>query len=130
MYPWQMEMLKKLQGVKPGEMTIMMAGRSAGKSHWTNVAIKRLMDDLNNRPIENLVLGQGTVYGARYHTVEPVGGSWLEMESWCLETFGDPGKHIWGEKEAPVPAQRWYMNNRKFWFRTEKDRNWFVMRWS
>jgi hypothetical protein len=25
---------------------------------------------------------------------------------------------------------RWYMNNRKFWFKTEKDRNWFMLRWS
>ena len=113
-----------------GKGLIQITGRNAGKSHWTNVAIKRLMDDLNNRPIENLVLSEGKVYGARYYCVEPVGGRWLEMETWCLDTYGNPGKHMWGEKEAPEPAQRWYMNNRKFWFRTEKDRNWFVMRWS
>ena len=129
MYPWQMNMLKQLEGFKPGEMVIMMAGRNAGKSHWTNVAVKRLMDDLNNRPIEDLVLSQGTVYGTRYYTVEPIGGNWMEMEIWCLDTYGDPGKHIWGDKEAPEPQQRWYMNNRKFWFRNKKDLNWFILKW-
>lgn len=116
-------------GLKPGEMYIMMAGSRAGKSYWTNAAIKRLMDDLTNRPVEDLVLSVGTVYGARYHTVEPIGGNWVEMETWCVKTFGSSGDHIWGEKKAPKPGHRWYMNNRKFWFRNEKDRTMFILRW-
>jgi hypothetical protein len=93
-------------------------------------AYKRLFDDIYQRPVEDLILSEGTVYGARYYCVHPVGGSWMEMEVWCLDTFGDPGSKMWGEDKAPEPALRWYMNNRKFWFRTEKDRNWFIVRWS
>ena len=128
MYKWQIEILDRMKKFQ-GKGLVQITGRNAGKSYWTNLAIKRLMDDLNNRPIENLVLGQGTVYGARYHTVEPIGGNWLEMQSWCLDTYGDPGKHIWGEKEAPEPQQRWYMNNRKFWFRNQKDLTLFLLKW-
>jgi len=94
----------------------------------TDQALKRLMDDINANPITNLQLSEGTVYGARYYCVEPIGGNWPKMELWCYETFKDTGP-IWGET-APNPAMRWYANNRKFWFRTEKDRNWFIMRWS
>jgi len=91
-------------------------------------ALKRLIADINANPISDLVLSEGTVYGARYYCVEPVGGNWPEMELWCHETFKDTGP-IWGET-TPNPAQRWYANNRKFWFRTEQDRNWFMLRWS
>lgn len=128
MQPWQEELLK---GAMQGrEIKLMMAGRNAGKSMFSQQAIDRLIRDLNNRPIENLVLGTGTVYGSRYYTVEPVGGNWLDMEQWCMQTFGEGSRALWGEKTAPEPARRWYANNRKFWFRNIKDRDWFVIRWN
>lgn len=134
LYPWQQDIFDKITsgGFKPGEMTIMMAGRQMGKSHFTQQAIDRLMRDLNSQPITDLVLSEGTVYGNRYHCVEPVGGSWFDMEVWCTRTFGECSDRdkIWGEKKAPLPNERWYMNNRKFWFRNEKDRTMFIMRWS
>lgn len=125
--PWQQHALKQFKG----RGTVQITGRNAGKSYWTNQAIKRLMDDLAARPVEDLVLSEGTVYGSRYYCVEPIGGHWLDMEVWCYQTYGDCGDQdkIWGEKTAPEPAQRWYSNNRKFWFRDEKDRDWFIIRW-
>jgi hypothetical protein len=75
---------------------------------------------------------EGTVYGKRYYTVQPVGMvNWIELEEWCLDRFGGCGD-IWGETKnlTPKPHQRWYANNRKFWFRDEKDRLLFVLRWS
>jgi hypothetical protein len=127
--PWQQDMLDKLRGFKPGEMMIYSAGRQTGKSYFTQYTIDRLMRDLNSQPITDLVLSEGTVYGSRYHCVEPVGGSWIEMQEWCFNQFGDSGKHIWGEPKSPESAQRWYMNNRKFWFRDDADRLMFVMKW-
>jgi hypothetical protein len=108
----------------------MSVARQSGKSHLTTYQLKRLMDDMLNRPVEDLVLSEGQVYGSRYYCVEPVGGSWHEMEHWSHETFGGiAGVSIWAEEKAPEPAQRWYMNNRKFWFRDEKDRTMFILRW-
>lgn len=111
-----------------GRGMVMITGRHQGKS--VSQAYKRLFDDIYNNPVRDLVLGEGKVYGSRYYTIEPQGGNWLDMESWCLDTFGGPGTHIWGDNKAPEPAQRWYMNNRKFWFRNQKDRDWFILRWS
>jgi hypothetical protein len=118
--------LKKFQG----RGLVQITGRNTGKSYWTNVAIKRLTDDIMSKPIEALICSEGKVYGARYYCVEPIGGQWYEMEEWCVKTFGSAGEHIWGEKKAPKPGYRWYMNNRKFWFREQKDRDWFVIRWN
>ena len=125
--PWQQHALNQFKG----RGTVQITGRNAGKSHWTNQAIKRLMEDLASRPIEDLVLSEGTVYGSRYYCVEPIGGHWVDMEVWCIETFGNCGDNIWGqEMKTPNPGQRWYSNNRKFWFQEQKDRDWFILRWS
>jgi len=125
--PWQQRALDKMIKYQ-GRGTIQVTGRGVGKS-MAQAAYKRLFDDIYQRPVEDLVLSEGTVYGARYYCVEPVGGSWFDMEVWCTRTFGDPGDKIWDSGPAPLPARRWYMNNRKFWFRNEKDRNWFTLRW-
>jgi hypothetical protein len=108
---------------------MIISGRQLGKSQLTNQAFLRLWDDIHNRPVEELKLSEGTVYGSRYYCIEPVGGSWPKMELWCMEAFGATTGSIWGEKAAPEPAMRWYMNNRKFWFRDQKDQLMFVMKW-
>jgi hypothetical protein len=89
---------------------------------WVNVEVEV--------PRPFIHLSTGKVYGARYYTAEPVGGNWWEMETWCFDTFGNPGASIWNANGVPEPLQRWYMNNSKFWFRDEADRTWFVLRWS
>lgn len=76
--------------------------------------------------------GSGTVYGIEYHTIAPPmwESDWNTMMQWCEETFGPTGS-LWKETKnlTPEPNKRWYANNAKFWFREEKDLNWFVMRW-
>ena len=127
--PWQMSVLNTLQGIKSSQLILTMAGRGSGKSQLTNQASMRLWDDIHNRPVEELKLSEGTVYGSRYYCIEPVGGSWAKMELWCMQAFGETTGSIWGEKSAPEPAMRWYTNNRKFWFRDQADQLMFVMKW-
>lgn len=132
LYPWQGKILVDIEsgGVKPGEMLVMMSGRRIGKSMFTQQAIDRLIRDLNSQLISELVLNEQPVHGARYHTVEPIGGNWIEMEAWCRSTFGDPGD-MWDSDDWCCPENaRWLQNNRKFWFRNQKDRDWFIVRWS
>lgn len=127
--PWQEKILK---GFKPGSMQIISSGRGVGKSLLSTMAIKRLFDDIYQRPVEDLVLSDNKVHGAKYYCVEPVGGSWLDMEVWCTRTYGEAGE-LWpvsGEDDFGWPeCSRWYMNNRKFWFRNEKDRTLFILKW-
>jgi len=125
--PWQERMIDAVRQGK--ELKIMMSGRGVGKSHLSAQAFKRLMDDINHSPVENLILSEGTVFGARFFCVEPVGGSWLDMETWCLDTFGS-ASNIWDMQNNNYEVGRWYMNDRKFWFRNERDRNWFTIKWS
>ena len=124
---WQLELLEKMQKYK-GRGAIQMTGRQAGKSAFSAQALQRMMDDLYSQPISDIKLSEGKVYGARYYCVEPIGGNWIDMETWCVETFGSSGDSIWGS-DIPEPACRWYANNRKFWFRSEADRTMFVLKW-
>jgi hypothetical protein len=124
-----MNMLDKMSGFKPGELSVISVGRQAGKSMFTQQAIERLTRDLNSQPISDLILSEGRVYGARYYCVEPVGGNWLEMEQWATQAYG-PGGSVWHvETESYKPADRWYANNRRFWFRYEADRTMFILKW-
>jgi hypothetical protein len=95
------------------------------------------IDDPNSY---QLIYDTGTVYGKRYYTVHPVlepdrinpqkHQIWTDMLEWCIQTFGPCKTAIWGENPIPEPTERWYVNNRKFWFREQRDRDWFTLRWS
>jgi len=113
-----------------GRGLVQITGRQLGKSYMSSSAFERLWNDLYLRPVTDLTLDEGTVYGAKYYTVQPEGGSWKDMELWCHQTFGETS-NIWSETKnlAPEPLKRWYMNNRKFWFREEQDRTLFVLKW-
>jgi hypothetical protein len=120
-------------GFKRGEMPIFMSGRQTGKSAL-NALYGRLWEDVLNRPVEELVLSEGRFHGARFYCVEPIGGNWMDMEAWCIKSFGDPAS-VWdlkrtGEQFIWPEEGRWYKNDRKFWFRNERDRTMFIMRWS
>jgi hypothetical protein len=129
LHPWQQDLFDQIvsSGVKPKEIFCMTAGRNIGKSVFSQQAIDRLMRDLNSRPIEELVLTERRHRGARFYTVEPIGGNWREMETWACDTFGPPSD-VWDLKMEGVG--RWYANDRRFWFRNERDRTMFIMRWS
>lgn len=116
-----------------GRGVVQITGRRAGKSQWSAQAIDRLMADLMSQPVTDLITTEGTVYGSRYYCVEPIGGNWWEMEGWVIQTCGASTGSIWAEevkKTTPNPGERWYANNRKFWFRDEKDRTMFMLKWS
>ena len=74
-----------------------------------------------------LEYGRGTICGQEYLSVAPMNAEaqWSDMMAWMIKTFGPtPFDSIW------MPDQRWHVNNAKFWFRDQKDRDWFVLRWS
>ena len=125
MLPWQKDLIETLEGRKPGEIMVMMASRNVGKS-----AIAQLWRDIHEtKPVSDLVLSEGKVYGAKYYCVEPIGGSWPEMVAWTKTTYGEPAE-VWEAHNFMWPdCGRWYMNARRFWFRDEKDRTMFILKW-
>ena len=132
LYEWQKGLFTTAVGFKPGEMAIMTAGNGTGKSVLASTQFQTMWNSIFNpkpEPISDLILEESRASGARYYTVEPVGGTWADMEAWCRTAFGEPGD-LWATQDFVWPeAARWMQNNRKFWFRSIKDRDWFIMRW-
>lgn len=132
LHDWQKNLFTVAAGFKPGEMAVMTAGRGTGKSVLASTQFQTMWNSIFNpkpEPISDLILEENRASGARYYTVEPVGGTWAEMEAWCRTAFGEPGD-LWATQDFVWPeAARWMQNNRKFWFRSIKDRDWFIMRW-
>ena len=51
--------------------------------------------------------------------------NWQDMMEWCVTTLGPSAEMgVW------EPGASWYANNGKFWFREEKDRQWFLLKWA
>jgi hypothetical protein len=83
-----------------------------------------------NKP--ELILEQGIAFEQDYYMIYVNGRSvygdyniWNDMIEWATDTFGPtPKDGVWS------PGARWYVNNARFWFREERDREWFVLRWA
>jgi hypothetical protein len=96
-----------------------------------NKAARQMAKDIDDEILmstmgwHDLKLDEGHIYGAHYLTVHPTNGwHWNEMMAWMIKTFGPSAwDGVW------LPNQRWYANNAKFWFRDEKDRTMFILRW-
>ena len=130
LYPWQEDLINKIDGFKPGEMITMTAGRRVGKSVLTMANIHKMMKDMYDPPLTDLLLSERHVNDSNYFCVEPVGGRWGEMEAWVRQSFGDPGD-MWATHNFVWPTDaRWIQNNRRFWFKYESDRTLFLMKWS
>jgi hypothetical protein len=108
------------------------------KDHILDEASRRLGEHIDRMVLAgsglvfefHLEYSTGKVFGKEYLTVAPMNaeGLWSDMMSWMVTTFGPSGT-----TENPgcwTADQRWYANNAKFWFRNQKDRDWFVLRWN
>lgn len=117
---WQLDLIERLQGYKPGEMAVMMPVQRTRKSQ-----LMKMWNEIYYQEVPCVELSEGRVFDYPYYTAEPKGIPWNDMEVWCKETFGPtPDVGMW------EPSARWYMNGGRFWFREEKDRMLFVLRWS
>jgi len=92
--------------------------RLSPKEYWAS-------DDWQS---SRLLVNQGTVLGHAYHTIQPIGYDWMEIETWAYQVYGDRGS-VWHIREEGGLA-RWYMNSGKFWFRDQRDVTTFLLRWA
>lgn len=124
MHDYQKKLLKAFSTADT--KIVMNMSRQTGKSQIANW--EQIRAELNE--LYKLEIDTGTVYGQQYHCVKPMGWmwrdfEWCDLEEWCTQTFGPTPKNgTW------TPDQRWYVNNERFWFKNQKDRDWFVLKWS
>lgn len=122
---YQQDLLDKVRSMPKNK--VINISRQAGKSTVIANWARTLEEFAQGYKLEPSV---GTVFGQDYFCIKPVGFIWngivwTEFENWCIESFGPtPKDGVW------TADARWYANDGQFWFRDEKDRTMFVLRWS
>ena len=96
----------------------MMANDRFRLSHLA----KQWINELNMKRLET---GYADIqpkwpYWVRPHNYDEK--EWYDMNNWIIDTMGSSN---WS-----VEHGRWVGSNRKYWFRDEQDRTFFILRWS
>lgn len=96
----------------------MLKKRAMAKAKW--------VDDIDVFNIKKrLEIGYADNQPKWAYWVKPrlyTGADWLRMDQWMRETMGESN---WLQENA-----RWVGSDRKYWFRDERDRTMFILRWS
>lgn len=78
---------------------------------------------------DKLTIGEDFTYDQPYWAEPDLGGDWeyrheryQEIHEWTSNTFG---RHTLAWNNP-----RWSASNRRYWFKNEKDRTMFVLKWS
>jgi hypothetical protein len=96
----------------------MLKKRAMSQARW--------VDDVDSfLPAKRLETGYADNQPKWPYWVKPLNYStdeWFKMKYWITETMG--------YSDWSVEHARWVGNDRKYWFRDERDRTMFILRWS
>ena len=96
----------------------MLKKRSMAKARW--------VDDLDlYNPVKSLATGYADNQPKYPYWVQPLNYSsteWFKMGYWIVDTIG--------YSDWSVEHARWVGSDRKYWFRDERDRTMFILRWA
>ena len=99
----------------------MAAGRQFSKTDISKMA-EQWINELNMKRLET---GYAEIQPKYPYWVKPLNYSadeWLDMSDWITETMG--------ESDWSSANTRCIGSNRKYWFRDERDRTMFILKWS
>jgi hypothetical protein len=94
----------------------MIKKRAMSKARWPDWIDTVNMKRLDTGYADNQPNWPYWVQPRYYNVID-----WYDMHKWMKETFGDSN---WSNKGP------WVGSDRKYWFRKESDRTFFILRWS
>ena len=91
-------------------------------NRWVTNMATQWIDEINVKRLETGYADNqpNWPYWVRPHNYDEK--EWYDMDKWLLNIMGD---NNWHKENA-----RWVGSNRKYWFRDEADRTFFILRWS
>ena len=95
----------------------MLKKRAMAQARWVNDVDSFL-------PVKSIDTGKAVLQPKWPYWVQPLGYSqaeWFDMDQWIHRTMGD---NDWSQNG------RWVGSDRKYWFRDERDRTMFILKWS
>ena len=100
----------------------MIKKRAMSDSKWISDMAMQWIDEINVKRLETGYADNQPKwpYWVRPHNYDEK--EWREKDKWLLNIMGD---NNWHKENA-----RWVGSNRKYWFRDDADRTFFILRWS
>ena len=98
------------------------SGFTAGDAKWVAELTEQFIAELTMKRIET---GYAEIQPKYPYWVKPLNYSadeWLDMSNWITDTMGESN---WSSANT-----RCIGSNRKYWFRDERDRTLFLLKWS
>jgi hypothetical protein len=99
-----------------------MARNKWGSAEWISDMAKEWINEIDMKRLETGYADNqpNWPYWVRPHNYDEK--EWYDMDKWLINIMGDSN---WHKENAP-----WVGSNRKYWFRDEADRTFFILRWS
>jgi hypothetical protein len=97
-------------------------GFTAGDAKWVAELTEQFIAELTMKRIET---GYAEIQPRYPYWVKPLNYSayeWLDMSEWVVDTMG--------YSDWSVEHARWVGSDQKYWFRDERDRTLFLLKWS
>jgi hypothetical protein len=101
----------------------MIKKRAMAHDKWVSEMAIEWIDNINVKRLETGYADNQPKYPYWVKPHNYDAREWDEISIWMVNTFGDSN---WGV----LPSSRWVGSNRKYWFRDEADRTFFILRWS
>ena len=100
----------------------MIKKRAMSDSKWISDMAMQWIDEINVKRLETGYADNQPKwpYWVRPHNYDEK--EWYDMDKWLINIMGDSN---WHKENAP-----WVGSNRKYWFRDEADRTFFIVGWS
>ena len=100
----------------------MIKKRAMANNKWITDRANEWIDEINMKRLETGYADNQPKwpYWVRPHNYDEK--EWYDMNNWIIDTMGSSN---WS-----VEHGRWVGSNRKYWFRDEQDRTFFILRWS
>jgi hypothetical protein len=100
----------------------MIKKRAMSDSKWISDMATQWIDEINVKRLETGYADNQPKwpYWVRPHNYDEK--EWYDMDKWLINIMGSSN---WHKENAP-----WVGSNRKYWFRNEADRTFFILRWS
>lgn len=100
----------------------MFKKRAMAEARWVSELAEQWINEINVKRIE---IGYADNQPKWPYWIRPYNydkQEWLDMDKWLLDTMG---QNNWHNENA-----RWVGSDRKYWFRDERDRTMFILRWA
>ena len=100
----------------------MLKKRAMSNAKWVSELAEQWITELNIKRIETGYADNQPKYP---YWVKPLNYSapeWLQINVWIIDTMG--------YSDWSIEHGRWIGSDRKYWFRDERDRTMFILRWS